>query len=199
MTTIIRIPLILLALCITNATQAASDKQHLFGLGIAFNTGERLATIDGRATFVGGTFGVFYGQAISLNKYFEAEGHIGFRESGDLFGNPRISFYTFPVDVLVFSKLGKLRAGAGLTYHLFPRYQIKVQNDADGTLEFNSPLGFQLQLDYALSEHHRLALRYEKISYGSDEQLYWHDEYGGRQPVDEISGTNTSLVFQHNF
>lgn len=195
----IRISLILLALCITNAAQATSDKQHLFGLGIAFGTGEALATINGRTTFAGGTVGVFYGQVFSLNKYFEAEGHIGFRESGDLFGNPRISFYTFPVDALIFSKLGKFRAGAGLTYHLFPRYQVKVQEDIDGTIEFNSPLGFQVQLDYAQSEHFRIAIRYEEIDYNADKQLYQYNDYGDLQPVNEINGSNTSLVLQYNF
>jgi hypothetical protein len=77
------------------------------------------------------------------------------------------TFSRYPLDLMAFYKINKLRCGAGLTYHINPKLEgDKLPSDVDG--DFDNALGFVMGVDYLIGNHFLVGANYEIIDYESD-------------------------------
>ena len=82
--------------------------------------------------------------------------------------NGSATFDRYPLDIIPYFRTDKIRVGAGLTYHLSPKYD--ASDFAGGTYNFKDAAGLALELGINLGvmDRHWIEIRYVSIDYELD-------------------------------
>ncbi|MGD9212011.1 MAG: outer membrane beta-barrel protein [Desulfobacteraceae bacterium] len=101
-----------------------------------------------------------------LPPQWEIQVALGWKMEGEYEDDTDGIFSRYPIDIMGYYKFNKLRCGAGLTYHLNPKYEgNNVPSNVDG--DFDNALGLILGLDYQIGNHFLVGTNYEIIAYES--------------------------------
>jgi len=122
---------------------------------------------DGEVETIKGNQGFYAGGGVSVINFYkdlELEVSLTFKYTTAYGSNGQVDWTRYPLDVLVFHRWARWRAGGGLTYHFGPR--LKGEGDAAGVnIRFDNALGFVLQADYRITDYFTAGVRYTAIEY----------------------------------
>lgn len=76
-------------------------------------------------------------------------------------------FTRFPLDFSIHKRFEQHFIGAGLTYHLNPKFSASGVL-GNGSVSFDNALGMFLQYDYSIGDKYGFGLRYTKLEYDLD-------------------------------
>lgn len=142
----------------------------------------------------GGLFALNLGAGIrpfSNGSEWETQITLGYKSNNKDGENGKINFTRYPVDIIQFYNLNKLRFGAGITYHMSPDLSSKVNgNTADFDLE--SALGFTFQVDYFFEKAIFIGAKVELIEY--QQKSYEYDSAISDESK-TLDGNNIGIVF----
>jgi hypothetical protein len=125
----------------------------------AFPGGE-VKTIDANQGF-------YVGAGVSITNFYrnlELEVSLNFKYTTAYGDGGQVDWTRYPLDVLVFYRWARWRAGGGLTYHIGPSLKGEG-NAADVNVKFDNALGFALQADYRITDYFTAGIRYTAIEY----------------------------------
>jgi len=118
------------------------------GYSIAAGVNQKLSTNFELRALLGYTTDSFSGRELTTNTTFEYKWNHN------------------PIDFLIYSRVGELNYGAGLTYHLNPELIGKGFFSGKGT-KYNNTFGVLVQVDYRYTERFYLGFNYVDIAYKS--------------------------------
>lgn len=151
----------------------AAEIRPLFKAGYDFG-GDTLVTVvftDGSTHSIKSNDGLYLGGGISIlneARNIETEVSLSFKFDTISADNGDVDWTRFPLDVLVFYRMPKLRVGGGATYHINPKLDGSgAASNVD--LKFDNALGLILQADYFVMETKTLTMslgvRYTALEY----------------------------------
>lgn len=147
-------------------------------IGVAFSSGgDELARETVDSTFGGsdsesidaGELFHIYGGIHIGDEQLQLQTTIGYQADRIRADNGDTGFYRYPLEIIGFTRLDRLRLGVGLSHHLSPRYERDIYEDPNETVEFKNATGLVLQADYLFGEWGSTAatvgIRYTNIEY----------------------------------
>jgi len=155
------------------AASQAAEVRPMVKVGFDFG-GETLATVvytDGTTRSIKSNEGVFIGGGASIfneAKTIETEIALTYKIARISATNGDLEWTRVPLDVLVFYRMHRFRAGGGLTYHMNP--EVTGSGLARNVnLQFDNAFGLILQADWLIMDRKTLTmalgLRYTNIEY----------------------------------
>jgi hypothetical protein len=148
----------------------AADIRPVITMGYDFG-GEVIATVTKTRTHgppseikTRANEGLYVGGGMAIiNNPIELDVTLAYKSSlgaaGDLFGD--VDWSLWPLEALGFYRLGPLRVGGGLTYHIKPKLE---GSDVASSIEFKNALGAVLQVDLNFGRR-AIGVRYTAIEY----------------------------------
>ena len=122
---------------------------------------------DGEVETISANQGFYAGGGVSVTRFYrdlELEVSLTFKYTTAYGSAGQVDWTRYPLDVLVFYRWARWRAGGGLTYHIGPR--LKGSGDAGGlNVRFDNALGFALQADYRITDQFTAGVRYTAMEY----------------------------------
>ncbi len=148
--------------------------------------GDKLATItytngDNVDIHGGGLILFGAGGVYRFEKNWETQLSINYQFDKANAKNGDATFDRFPIDLLGFYRSGAHRFGAGVTYHINPKYDANF-DIANGKqkVDFDNALGAVIEYDYFFNNSVSLGVRYANIKYKSSDIAGSVDgSYGG--------------------
>jgi len=165
---------LLLVLGFAGATGSqAAEVRPMVKVGFDFG-GETLATVvftNGSTKSIKSNEGLFIGGGASIfneARDIETEVALTYKIARISAINAELEWTRVPLDVLVFYRMPRFRAGGGLTYHMNP--EVSGSGAARNVnLQFDNALGLLLQADWLIIDRKTLTmalgLRYTNIEY----------------------------------
>lgn len=154
--------------------------------------GDTLVTVrftDGSQENIKANEGVFFGGGVSIinqDKNIETEIALTYKVDDITASNGSVEWSRWPLDLLVFYRWDKVRAGGGLTYHMNP--SLDGSGVASGlNAQFKDSLGYLLQADWRITEKMNLGLRYTVLDYKTT------------SGSSNVSSNGVGIVFSGNF
>ena len=79
--------------------------------------------------------------------------------------NGDASFDRTFIDLLGFYHLGAHGFGIGMTHHFSPELELNIDDEADGTIKFDSADGLIVEYNYFVAANYAIGVRYTDIDY----------------------------------
>lgn len=131
-------------------------------INVEYDDGDRDEVQAGGEALLGG------GVVVSWQNQLELQLTAGYHFDSASADNGDASFDRYPLEALVFRRLGQHRIGGGLTLHLSPTAELDIDGFEKETVNFDAAPGLVLEYGYGVLDNVWLGARYTYIEYKSE-------------------------------
>ncbi|RMH22716.1 MAG: hypothetical protein D6698_00685 [Gammaproteobacteria bacterium] len=159
-----------LFLCAGSASAVNFDKKkNLVGLGLSYG-GDNFGSAGADELNAGEDASLYYGRVLLSDNPATVQAAIGYKFDTVNASNGDVWFTRYPAELLTFYSFQSFRLGAGVSYHINPVYEEKL-DISNNRVKFDNALGFLLQFDFFSHDFLSAGIRYENITY--DSPVFW--------------------------
>ncbi len=159
--------------------------------------GDEIATLSSGDSIKAGELlylGAGYDFSLNRDDSLRLRAMLGYKFVTVNASNGDIKFNRLPLDLTLIKRFGAFALGAGLSYHLSPKYDGTV-NGTTTRINFDDALGGTLQASYYFAQRMELGLRLTSIDYKSNSSFHLPDG----TVVNKLSGNSAGLFFTAGF
>lgn len=183
-----------LFLCAGSAWAVNIDKKkNLVGMGVSYG-GDNFGSAGADELNAGEDISLYYGRVLLNDNPLAIQASIGFKFDTVDASNGEVWFTRYPAELLTFYSFDSYRLGAGVSYHMDPVYDQKLDT-SNNHVKFDNAVGFVLQFDFLRHDFLSGGIRYENITY--DSPVFWLFPDGSIKK--QFDGSNIGFVVNIHF